>query len=303
LNILITGASGFIGRYLVHKLSQQGHDVVGVHYENSLDISGVTSVCVDLRCITLVKDLFDGDSFDCVVHLGGYIPKPQETHNVLSRCMNVNAMGTYFILKCAYESGVKRVVYTSSSSIYSRREHELSLPINEDSWIQSDSPYALSKYMGEVFAELFTENMNMNVISLRPSSVYGFGQSPYCVLPIFVDSAIKGENLNVWGKGMYTQDFVYVEDVVDAIIKTLTSDVVGVYNIGSGVETSITSLAKMVRRIFNPDIDIVTKLVKNEDTTRFFLDISRARNVLGYQPKYSLESGLRKYKSEVEREK
>jgi len=136
----------------------------------------------------------------------------------------------------------------------------------------------------------------LETISLRLTSVYGFGQDTYCVLPIFGERAIGNEDIEVWGSGSRTQDFIYVGDVVSALIKAAFSEATGIFNVGSGEETSMISLAEAVKCVFNPSVTIVTKPVEEEDTTRFFLDVSKAKREWGFIARFPLLSGLDQYK-------
>ncbi len=293
MRILVTGASSFIGKYLIRELDQLGHEVTGTYYKNYFEMPGIKVVPLNLDNYESVKLLFVENEFDIVFHLASYMPKQKMPEvETVTKCMNVNSVGTYYLLDCCHRKDVKKFVYPSTATVYDR--DTTPLPAKEG-YVLPRSLYSASKYLGEIFCEYFRKK-GLATISLRISSVYGFGQEPYCVLPIFVGKAIRSEDVEVWGSGARTQDFIYVEDVVNALIKVAFTETSGVFNVGSGEETSMISLAMTIRDIFNPDIKIINKPVEEGDTSRFFLDVSKAVGEWGFQMKYSLISGLEEYK-------
>lgn len=294
MKILVTGASSFIGKYLTRKLNQLGHVVVGTYYKNRLEIPGIKLVSLDLNNCESMELLFEENEFDVVFHLASYMPKKRREAPEIEalKCVNVNAIGTYRLLNYCHENKIKKFVYPSTAMVYDR--YTTPLPAKEEH-ASPCSLHSASKYVGEAFCECFRKERGLDTVSLRLSSVYGFGQEAYCVLPLFVEKVIRNENIEVWGKGVRTQDFIYVEDVVNALIEAAFTEAVGIFNVGSGEETSMASLAMIIKYVFNHNVKIINKSVEKEDTSRFFLDVTKARREWGYEAR-PLISGLRVYR-------
>lgn len=214
-----------------------------------------------------------------------------------------NIGGTLNILLAMKEFKHKKMVYTSSASVYGNPRY---LPINEDDGINLLTPYAVSKYAGEGYCMAFYDSHNIPVTILRLSNVYGPRQSPlnpYCgVVAKFMDKARKGERLEVHGDGRSTRDFTYVDDVVDALMLAgLSQKGEGdVFNVATGLETSIYDLAQDCVFLYADRYDemlddIAIKYIENRDIDnirRRVLNIEKIRRKLGWTPKTILSSGL-----------
>lgn len=299
MKILVTGSSGFIGNYLAPKLNQLGHEVIGTYYKNQIKLPGIECVYLDLNNWEQTRLLLEEKKINIVFHLAGYIPKNVNIPEVekTKKCVDINGLDTYYLLKCCHKMNIEKFIYSSTASVYDR--YNISLPVKEE-YASPKNIYGASKFLGENFCEIFRREKNMKTVSLRFSSVYGFGQESNSVLPVFIKKAIQNEDIEVWGRGIRTQDFIHVEDVVNALIKAAFSDVDGIFNIGSGKETSMYFLAELVKETFNPDGRIVLKSVESEDVSRFFLDVSKAKREMGYKVQYNLQSGLVQYKFKLD---
>lgn len=299
--VLITGGAGFIGSFLTKKLLEYGCKVtvlddfftgrrenLPLRDKNLKIIEG--SVC-DKK---LVEMLVSKNPY--IFHLAARniivsTKNPEED-------FNVNIGGTLNILMAAKKYKVERILYTSSVSVYGNPKY---LPINEEDSINLLSPYAVSKYSGEGYCKAFYESYSVPVTILRYSNVYGIGQwssNPYCgVVAKFFEQAMKSKNLQIHGDGEQTRDFTFVEDVVEAtIIAAISPKAEGeVYNVGSGIETSINNLAKFI-------IEIVSSISKIEyvdrrdidNIRRRVLNIEKIRKDLRWVPKTTLKEGLKK---------
>jgi UDP-glucose 4-epimerase len=221
----------------------------------------------------------------------------------------VNIGGTLNILILARDYDVKRVVYTSSASVYGNPRY---LPINEDDGVNTLSPYSVSKLAGENYCQAFYESFGLSTICLRYSNVYGINQSPqnpYCgVISKFIDSAIKGEPPLIHGDGEQTRDFTYVEDTVMATVAALFTEKGDgqVFNVGTGIETSVNRLAQTIIDLtaisVNPshvdkrDIDNIRRRV---------LNIEKIRKTLRWVPVFTLNEGIKRtidwYKTNISR--
>lgn len=286
LKILLTGADGFIGKYLVSKLKKLGYDVTGISKREC-----------DITNKKVVKNLFKEKNFGIIFHLAAFTPQKLEEEKDFENLFSVNVLGTLNLLETSLEKGVKKFIYSSSSSVYNRQD--ISIPAKEE-YVSPENIYGISKLAGENLCEIFRKKHKLKTISLRYSSVYGFGQKEGSVLPIFIEKALKDEDIVIFGKGERTQDFIYVEDVVEANIKSVFSKTEGVFNIGSGKETSMIELAKTILEVFSESkSQIIKKQVDNYNEGRFFLNIQKARKELGFVARYSLKEGLRKYKKMI----
>ena len=294
--VLVTGATGFIGRHLCNRLLQLDYDIVPVSLGGG-EVSGRKVFKLDLRDNHEVGAFLREIPCSVIFHLGAFIPdNPDECD--AEECVQINGMGTYYLLKAAIDTGARKFIYASSDSVYSRKQ--VHLPVDESQVSPSDH-YSASKFLGENFCEIARHGGKIQTISLRYSSVYGPGQSEQSVLPIFVHNVLKLQSPTVWGSGVRTQDFVYIKDVIEVTISAGFGDVTGVFNIGSGIETSMRDLAQaVIMASGNPDIKIRTFPVSREDRTRFCLDISLARYKLNYKPQFSLLRGLKDYFQEIQ---
>jgi len=160
------------------------------------------------------------------------------------------------------------------------------------------SPYAVTKLASEYYGVVFHKIYGLNTISLRYFNVYGPKQdplSPYAaVIPRFIDRLLKGERPEIFGDGTQTRDFTYVDDVVNANIKAMNSSTNGIYNIAGGNQISLLCLFETISNIMNTKIDPIFSLPRLGDVHDSYADISKAKKDFGYEPKYSIENGLKK---------
>lgn len=290
--ILITGATGFIGKHLYQKLKELKYDVTGIALRGGI-IDRDKIIRLDITNKKAVEKIFNGKTFDLIFHLATFIPKVPENYN-LKKCLLVNGIGTYNLLLASEKNKVEKFVYSSSGAVYNRKN--TLLPAEEE-YSAPENIYGISKLVGENICEIFRKNSGLKTISLRYASVYGTGQEPYCVLPLFVKRALKNKDIKIFGSGERTQDFIYVDDVVEANIKSALSRAEGIFNVGSGQEVSMVELAETILNVFSESKSkIKKKIVTNEDKSRFVLDINKAKKKLKFSPQYSLEQGLQEYK-------
>jgi UDP-glucose 4-epimerase len=208
-----------------------------------------------------------------------------------------NIGGTLNVLMAARESSVRRIVYTSSASVYGNARH---LPINEDDATNMLSPYAVSKYGGENYCKAFYESYGVPVASVRYSNVYGPSQrpeNPYCgVVAKFFSTVMAGEQPVIHGDGEQTRDYTYVSDAVEATLLAAVSPRAEgqVYNVGTGRETSVNQLAEMIIRISGQNVRPSHVDRRDIDNIRRrVLNVEKARGELRWTPEMTLENGLR----------
>jgi UDP-glucose 4-epimerase len=250
----------------------------------------VDFVKADVRDCDEIGTIVQG--VDAVVHLAAVASVPFSVENpVLTSDVNVN--GTRSLLASCARSGVKKFIFTSSSSVYGAPSY---LPVDEAHPTRPLSPYALSKLEGEHCCKKFNERSGLDVVVLRLFNVYGPRQalSEYSgVITKFLERAENGRPLVIYGDGSQTRDFVHVTDVANAILTLLQRDNAGgVFNIGYGKAVSIGDLAKTVLNLSGKDCGITHKPSRDGDIPYSVADTSKARKAFAYSPKVPLEEGL-----------
>jgi len=294
--VLVTGGAGFVGGGVVRRLVEQGARVTVLDdlftgRAETLPTS-VQFVLGSVTDATLVRDLVADASV--VFHMAA--------RNIIASTKNprddfdTNIGGTLNVLMSARESKPDRVVYTSSASVYGNPR---SIPINEDDPLVLLSPYAVSKLGGENYCGAFYESYGLPVAVVRYSNVFGPGQrpdNPYCgVVSKFFASAIAGEPLQIHGDGEQTRDFTFVDDAVEAtLMAAIHPRAEGeVFNVGTGIETSVNALAAGIAAAVGGEIEIRHVDRRDIDNIRRrVVNIEKIRRMLRWAPQVTLERGL-----------
>jgi len=297
--IAITGVAGFIGSNIAHTLCDD-NEVVGIdnfatgHFENIDDIrDSIEFHNADITKLEILQTLFK--DVDYVLHLGAIPSVPRSIEDPIAT-NEVNVKGTLNVLVAARDSDVRRVVFSSSSSIYGDTPV---LPKHEEMTPSPQSPYAISKLAGEHYCRVFYNIYGLETVSLRYFNVFGPRQDPNsqyaAVIPKFIMAVSSGKKLVVFGDGEQTRDFTFVDNVVQANIMACTAKGApgGVYNIGCGERHSINELVQDLNIIFGKDITPEYTAPRAGDVKHSLADISRARNDLDYVPKVSFSEGLK----------
>lgn len=295
--MLVTGGAGFIGSHLTRRLLETGHSVIILdnlktgNMANIADLDGrVETLQGDMRDLETVKKAVKG--VDYVFHQAALASVPRSLKNPRETA-EVNVKGTLNMLSCSRDSGVKRVVFASSSSVYGDSP---TLPKREDMKPNPLSPYALSKLECEEWCRLYQRIYGLETICLRYFNVYGPNQSPdseyAAVIPRFINAVLKGGQPVIYGDGNQTRDFTFVRDAVEANILAMDGRP-GIYNIGSGNRVSINLLLETINRIAGKNLEPRHEKPRPGDVLHSLADIGLAREGLGYEPKFSLEQGLR----------
>lgn len=299
---LVTGGAGFIGSNIAEALIKQG-DQVRVFDNLS------TGKKENLSCVAGKVELFEGDirdrealvkamaGVDYVLHLAALravlrsVDNPEETNDV-------NVRGTLNVLLAARDAKVKRVVSTSSSSIYGDTEK---FPLAETEAPNPLSPYAASKIMGEYYCKIFTKLYGLETVSLRYFNVFGPRQNPEsvysAVIPIFIDCILKGKSPEIHWDGKQSRDFSYVDNVVVAnILAATTPGVAGeAFNIACHEEYSVLDIFTNLKEILNiHNIEPTFKPKRAGDIRRTYADISKSERMLGFKVQTRFREGLEK---------
>lgn len=296
--VAITGGAGFIGSNLAYEIAAN-NAVTIVDDLSTGRMENVTGL-IDKENVTLIKGsildrhLLEGalGGTDFVFHQAAVSSVPRSVSDPLST-NEVNITGTLNVLIAARNNRVKKVVFASSSSVYCDTP---TLPKTEDMTPDFQSPYALTKLVGEYYCRVFHKVYGLPTICLRYFNVYGPRQNPNseyaAVVPSFISRALQDERPTIYGDGRQTRDFTFVRDVIQANIFAAESRATGVFNIGSGRRTTINELAKAIARIMDRHLQPIHGEPRAGDIRNSLGDITKARSI-GYEPRYSLEDGLR----------
>ena len=296
---LVTGGCGFIGSHLVEALVQKGERVrvfdncsTGkakniAHVKDQIEF-----VDGDLRELDAVHQAVAG--VDYVFHQGA---RPSVARSVadpiLSNSVNIN--GTLNLLVAARDAKVKRVVYAASSSAYGNIP---TLPRSETLSPQPASPYAITKYVGECYCRVFTQVFGLETVALRYFNIFGPRQDPTsqysAVIPKFIHNYLHGNSPAIEGDGEQSRDFTYIANAVHANLLACHAEGVAgeVFNIGCGQQTSINKLASLIGEMMGTDVKPIYTSSRPGDVQHSRADIRKAQQLLGYEPKVELKTGL-----------
>lgn len=300
--ILVTGGAGFIGSNLIQSLLELNYRVVCLDnfstgsesniapYLNHSDFTLVEGDILDYDLLArIVKDV------DVVSHQAalGSVPRSMKDPATTNR---VNIEGTLNVFKACVDNSISRVIYAASSSTYG---DSMELPKIEERIGKPLSPYAVTKLVNELYADVFHRVYGLNTIGLRYFNVFGPRQTtegPYAaVIPIFIKAMLKGESPIINGDGSHSRDFTYVDNAVLANIKAIDTDqhhANTVYNIACGSATNLTELVDYLNEVLGTKIEPTYKNERPGDVKHSLADISKAKSQLGYSVKHSIKEGL-----------
>jgi nucleoside-diphosphate-sugar epimerase len=296
---LVTGGGGFIGSHLARRLLRDGFEVRVLdnfatgRRENLLEIwDDVELVEGDIQSYERVHNAVNG--CDLVAHLAALPSVPRSVQDPLTSNAT-NVTGTLNVLLAARDSGVKQLVYASSSSVYGANPE---LPKREDQATLPISPYAVAKLAGESYCRAFYEVFGLQTVALRFFNVFGPGQDPLsqyaAVIPRFTTSLLSGSAPTIFGDGEQSRDFTFVDNVLDGVTLALTTEGIGgrVYNCATGTSVTLNELAARLGQIIGVDIEPVYDEGRPGEVRHSQADVSRANADLGYVPAISVEQGL-----------
>ena len=298
---LVTGGAGFIGSHLAEELVKRGESVRVIDNffsgkaENMASfINDVEFYEGDIRDVELLKKIMPG--VDYVLHHAAVASVPRSVENP-EESTEVNVMGTLNVLRRAAENKVKRLVYAGSSSAYGNSDTEKKSELEAPDPI---SPYAVTKLAGEYYCRSFAYIYGLETVVLRYFNVFGERQDPKslysAVIPLFCAAAKEGKPATIYGTGKQTRDFTYVKNNVEAnLLAAKTPGISGeVINIACGQTVDLLELHSAINRIMGKDLPPVMAPPRVGDVMHSSADITKARKLLGYEPKFSFEEGLAK---------
>jgi UDP-glucose 4-epimerase len=295
LKVLVSGGAGFIGSHVVDRLAADGHDVVILDDLSTGDVEHLQPSAhfyqMDLRSPWL-DELFRIERPEAVVHEAAQASVRRSVEDPVFDA-GVNVLGTAALLQASVHHGVRRFLFASTGgALYGDADV---IPTPEDYPTLPVSPYGASKLAAEVYLRTFHALHGLSYAALRYANVYGPRQDPHGeagVVAIFAQRLLSGERARINGDGKQTRDFVFVGDVADANARALTSDAVGSFNVGTGIETDIATIFQLLRRLTGSNQPEEHGPPLPGEQRRSVVDARKIEKVLGWKPKTSLEAGL-----------
>lgn len=304
-HILVTGGAGFIGSHMVDRLLQEGYRVsvldnlsTGVKENIPQDVTFIRGDTSDNKA---VEDAFKLKP-DIVFHIAGCASTINSFTDPFTD-IQANFIGTVNVVKACADNGISRLLFASSMTVYGFVEH---LPVTEEDSTKPISYYGITKYAAERFAHATGMRKDLqkelNVTSFRMFNVYGPRQSltnPYQgVMAIFIGNVLRGEPITIFGDGLQSRDFVYIDDVVDAWVTSIhnTKTFGEVFNVGFGQDRSINDLTAVIMKTLSKDTATYPMIKKEErpgDQRHMRADIAKLYKAIGWKPKYNLDQGLK----------
>ena len=307
MKILLTGGAGFIGSHIIEEFSSETEFLVvdNLSTGHKSNIESYQNVTLHEKSVTdyvFIKNLFNEYKFDAIIHLAAIasvfkcVEEPFESSEV-------NFRASINLMELAYKNGVDKFIFASSAAIYG---DDVRLPKSElDSTTLPISTYGVDKFASEQFLMDYSRRNKLNGTAFRFFNVFGERQdpaSPYSgVLSIFTDRVITDQNsVKIFGDGRQTRDFIYVKDIVSAIKLATDSDELSgnVYNLGTGIETSLLDVVSDLETIYSKEINIDFSDERLGDIKRSVADISKIGST-GWKPKFTFRQGLDKYFSSL----
>ena len=295
---LITGGAGFLGSALANRLSEDGHEVRVIDDLSTGELERLNNKVLFTRgdindrpkLWTLLQDV------ECVYHLAAKVSVPQSL--LYPREYNaVNVSGTVSVMEAMRDAGVKRVVLASSGAVYGEQNTQ---PLQEGMIPNPNSPYAVSKLSAEYYVRTIGMLWGLETVILRIFNTYGPGQplpaSHAPVISKFLKCASTGESIVMYGNGQQTRDFVYIDDVIDALTASSTAKTIrqNVINVGSGTASNLNHLVNTIGTILQMQLDPIYNNNESGGVKEMCADIREAQTTLKYEPRISLESGLQR---------
>lgn len=303
MKALLTGGAGFIGSHLTRRLLELGWDVRVVDNLSTGFVRNLAGVLGDIEFRE--EDLRDPqvseravEGVEVVFHLAAMSSVPRSMIDPLgTHESNVNA--TFYLLDAARRNGVRRFVYSASSAAYGETPV---LPKSEDAEPLPKSPYAAAKLAGELYTLAYARAELVEGVALRYFNVFGPRQDPNgpyaAVIPLVMRAALTGSPMTLYGDGLQTRDFTYIDNVVNANVLAATGDASAVsgwsVNVGAGVQISLLDLVHMVEDVSGRSIRVIHEAARAGDIRDSLASLARARAILGYEPVVSVQEGVKR---------
>ena len=306
MKVLVTGGAGFIGSHLVEKLLRDGHDVAILDdfndfYDPQVKRANIAAVGkdiavhdVDLRDAGKVAGLFRKEKFDAIAHLAaraGVRPSIQQPQLYY----DTNVAGTLHLLEAARTNAVERFIFASSSSVYGAAKK---VPFSEDEHLtQTLSPYAATKIGGEFLCSTYSHLYKLRIVALRYFTVYGARQRPDLAIHQFTKKIHAGDSIDQFGDGSTRRDYTYIDDIIQGTMAALKYEgpMFDVFNLGESETIQLKDLIAAIEKALGKKAKINRLPEQPGDMPLTCADISKARKLLGYNPKTKFDVGLQRF--------
>jgi UDP-glucose 4-epimerase len=296
LKVLVTGGAGFIGSHLVDRLVQEGNEVIVIDNLSTGKRKQVNKKAqfykMDIRS-KRIERVFRKERPVIVVHLAAQMNVRLSTEDP-GFDADVNILGTLNLLEHAVKNGVRKVSFASSGgAVYGEQEV---FPAGESHRTDPLSPYGISKLAGEKYLAYYTNTTGLRHVALRFGNVYGPRQEPEGeagVVAIFSKIMLEGGQPIINGTGKQTRDFIYVDDVVEAIMVTLGEDIQGIFNVGTGQESTVNECYGIIKKLTNSSCKDLHGAAKKGEQFRSVLDVTKLKERFGWDPQVALPEGLK----------
>jgi len=299
---VVTGGAGFIGSHLSLALLRRGRKVRILDNFSTGTRENLEQIkkehpdqCEvyeqDIRELSELKKLFQNAG--TIYHQAAITSVQKSVEDPLG-CNSVNVEGTLKVLVAAKDAGVQKVVFASSTAVYGDSER---LPKREEMKPEPISPYAVTKYVGELYCKIFSDIHGLPTLALRYFNVFGPKQDPKseyaAVVPRFISRTLAGESPIIYGDGEQSRDFIFVQDVVAANLLAAASDVQGTHlNVACGQAFTVNEVARIINEILDLDLEPIYESARLGEVRRSQADISQACKLIAFKPKCSLRNGL-----------
>ena len=286
------GGAGFIGSHLSEKLSSLGRKVVIVdNFSTSTPIKNTQIYNIGVDDKDAIDKVFKKEKPDFVYHLAGVINLRRNITDPLFIKDSNFLIRIKIILDACKKNNVKKFIFVSSSGVY---ENATVIPTPEDYPVHPKSLYALASLMVEKYIELYCQNLKLNYVLPRLSNLYGERQWESGIIPFLIIKILHNDRPVIFGKGDQTRDFIYIDDVVEALVLLSQKGKNGVYNVGSGKEVNLNEIFIIVRKLIRSSVLAIYKDLEKEESKRSSLDIKKIKKEIGWQAKVSIKEGLAK---------
>jgi len=293
-SVLVTGGCGFIGSHIVDRLINDGYEVVILDDLSTGSLGNLNSAAIlyqgDASDSYFVNKIFKQHKFTYVIHEATKI-NTNALHEMPLYDIKSSVNSTIVLAENCIRYNIKNFIFASSVAVYGRPN---SLPVSEDSPINPIYSYGISKYTAESYLKYFFNYYNLNYQILRYANVFGPRQPIYGevgVIAIYTDRLVKREDLIIFGNGKHKRDYIYVSDVVEFTINSMTFEAPSVFNVGSGIPTSVNQVFELFKL---HDVDQKNAIVKPErfgEIGDFYCDVTSAMST-GWKPKIDLKRGI-----------
>ncbi len=309
--VLVTGGAGFIGSNLCDRLLNDGNNVIVIdnfdsnydpavkekNVKNNLNNVNYQLIRKDIRDYNALDLIFNDTKIDVIVHLAAKAGVRASIDDPIAY-EDVNIKGTQNILELAKKYGVKKLVLASSSSVYGNNKK---VPFSETDNVDfAISPYAATKKSNEVMGHVYHSLYDMDIVFLRFFTVYGPRQRPDLAINKFMSLILEGKEIPVFGDGSTSRDYTYVDDIIDGVVKSIkyvanNEKVFEIFNLGESEPITLSEMISTIEETVSIKAKIKKLPMQPGDVERTYADISKAKNIIGYNPQTSFKDGIKKF--------